>query len=370
MKSDEAMASAFKSQLGCMLFFISLLILVLLPSMRNPDWADRLDLYRTCKIKHDRRVSLVANRILESNEDIDILFIGPSTLRSAINPLILNKHLTSVLGREPVIYSHFHPGGGFDYDYIALKDILNKRQIKLIFWLVTINGPQADSPPHWFANYLWDFRMHNKDLHKLHVLEKIRIYWYSILNQLRLSLNCLRSKSQLSYLGAQDQENFNIPITENNRKKPEELTRLIHARGTDSQSYAEGDNFTPRDQIYFDAICSLIQSHKSKLVITHFPFIDDAVLQNPEQIKTLVIPKLNKQHPAYEAPIMGITFADLFPNQSIEEISRNYFSDNTHYKLNMTNYITYTFLPAIEYLFLQSNTGSDISAPLQGSHSE
>ena len=88
------------------------------------------------------------DQIYHHREPIDILFTGSSHMNSGIDPAYVQRKLSEHLGRPATVLSLCWGGAGFDIPYLVTRDLLERRQVRMIVFYDD-HGPDAPSGQSW-----------------------------------------------------------------------------------------------------------------------------------------------------------------------------------------------------------------------------
>jgi hypothetical protein len=146
------MAPAFSSTRQAAAFSLLLLVLLLLPAvMGRPLLPPREEIYpaitwRFGPFNHIRR------QIFEEKADIDIVFIGSSSLWSGIDTSYVQAELSKKLGRPAVVLTLGWAWSGFDALYLISQDLLQHRKVRMLVFYDEYNPEDCphSAAPRWF----------------------------------------------------------------------------------------------------------------------------------------------------------------------------------------------------------------------------
>ncbi len=353
-------APVFKYRWQAVLFFPVLAFFMALPFMDKPSWMERGILYRTMEMASNNRNNILYKIITEPG-DIDVLFLGSSTLASGVNPLIVRAALRAATGTEAKVYTVYHPQAGFDFDYIILRDILARRHVKLLIW-DGLRPPRPDSPVyHHVTPYVWDYKMH-EDLAKTMNSNPADVYLYSLMTGPKLLLSPVLSLGKqvpeegtdflcdkVYYLGACLR--FNDSQLKMHYPPPPHLDmdRLLHFRGNDSVDLRDTKTYRDLDYQLLQKVLGLAKEHDVPVAFLIAPV-------NGESERAITVPGIPQDALGWNVPIIGATQANVINGTEIK-VDDFFQEDRVHMMFNATNYYTEMLLPAIVNAYQQAVAG-------------
>lgn len=337
---------SYKWQLYLFISFIGLLAVS--PFLNKPEWFDRRVLYRNFKL-YPRANSYTIDDALTAG-NIDILFLG-SSMTSHSNDLYTIKHaFIARYGYSPVIHKIYHAYGGFDIDYVMLKDILHRNHVKSLVF----------ETPHTFINrkstrilmpFLWDFSEHTA-LFDVPWVSKKKVYLYSTLNNFKLlvspfileqshdnssSTRCAYTQSYSDCLSKRvksNQTKLDVIIT------PSIDHVLNYSRSIPEPYFTMSKRYSKSDLLILDKIVRLAKSHNIPILFATYP-----VLKH----KRTPLPVIPKGHVAHGIPTICVSPEYLFENVA----AKMFFVDGQQYHMNaLGSYLhTKAMLPALFSVF-------------------
>lgn len=352
-------APVFSYRWQLWLFIGTLAFFMAFPFLPKPDWIDRGILYKAFRFTTSYRSNIFYN-IINDPGDIDVLFMGSSSMASGVNPLMVRGALRTVKGEDANVYLVYHPQAGFDFDYILLKDILARRKVKLLIWDALRPPKDFQGDYHEFSAYLWDMNLH-RSLMNSQSTDKIGIYLYSLYTGTKLLLSPFLSNgapfqeapgdyicNKVYYMGAcmrqvEEQLKLNYPIP-----PAFPLEKLLHYRATD-EVLRDPYRYRDFDKNLMEEVLQLAKQHHTAVALFVTP-----ITKEPEAI--ISIQRLKQNHPGWELPIIGATRVDMLRDTDIT-YGEFYQEDGIHMLYNATNYYTEIILPAILTLYGQAISG-------------
>lgn len=352
-------APVFTYRWQAIIFFPILAFFLALPFVDKPVWMERAILYRSIEMASNHRNNIFYD-ILTGESDIDILFLGSSTLSAAINPLIVRAALRSLTGKENTVYTVYHPKAGFDFDYIILKDILQNRRVKLLVW-DGVRTPKTDNALYHHATpYVWDYNMH-KDLARLLDSDPIDVYLYSVMTGPKLLFSPLLYLGKAIpeegedflcdktyYLGAclrssASQASIHYPAPPHL-----DMKRLLHFRGNDLEDLRDTKSYRSMDYELMKKILELAKEHNTAVALMVAPI-------NNESDHAISVQSIDQNAPGWDLPIIGATLFNVLNTTDIK-VEDFFQEDKIHMMFNATNYYTEMLLPAIVKLYNEAIT--------------
>ncbi|NBO18282.1 MAG: hypothetical protein EBV03_03475 [Proteobacteria bacterium] len=346
------MAPVFAYRWQCWLFCATMALLLAFPFVHKPAWMDRSVLYRAFILNSSYKYNVVS-QLMQGKRDIDILFVGASTLGSGYDPTIIRDAMRKELGREPQVFVVYHPQRGADFDYMIIKDILSRRHVKLLVW-EAVRAQRRDTKSHAASNFLWDYALHRKVLDAPGT-DKVGVAIYSMMNAWKLLLSPVLDKKGSSFTEeaflCNRQRNFgaclrNVPDELADVKPPEPpilpLEKMVHYRKTADEDLQISHSFRRSTQIYIDAGIREAVQHGSFVAFTQIPVMNDG--------NRVTLYGLSAAHKANELPILAVPRSAIFDSRMQQR--QFYVShDGAHLSSLGTQLHTRTMLPGLLYLY-------------------
>ena len=310
----------------------------------------------------------VHDQIFEEKGDIDVAFMGPSTMWYAINTPYFQKKLSEKLGRPAAARTLCWDWVGADPFYRIAKDLLEHRRVHMIvFCDPSINAPDT---AHKMAPDLFQWPDHDKDLAGMQLRTKTAFYAAAIVGmpknlwgRVRSNLLTINSE-EISWPGCEHMEN---PF----RRLGSLACQLIEGR-----SYVEFRPSTIPDAsnvfVYSDSTKTNFQfspvspAQELPLQRTQIDFLRKVaqLVQNYHvEVVYLYVPRNTERNFATITPstywpnifgddltMIGIPPAKLFAGLSDDDISKLYW-EYRHFNENGQNYFTSVIAPPLEQLY-------------------
>jgi hypothetical protein len=130
--------------------------------------------------------------IFEEKGDIDILFTGSSLVNTAIDAPFLADALAQSLGRTVSVRVLAYTFPGDDARYVALKDLLARRHVKMVVITPSLPWGFAVEQPHPWAKYWFDPLYHREILEGIPLSLQAAYYGEAVLGAPRHVLSAIR----------------------------------------------------------------------------------------------------------------------------------------------------------------------------------
>lgn len=341
------------------LFTGTLFFFLVLPFLPKPEWMSRDILYNAIYF-NKKNSNTIYSAILRDPRDIDILFVGSSTMTSGVNALQVRAALRGLTDHEPVVYTIYHPKAGFDLDYILIKDILSRKKVKLLVW----DGlrPPKENPGHLHHAdmFLWDMRLHAELIDNVPQL-KTDIYLYSVMTGLKLILSPVLDRgdiiperpeyficSKTHYLGAcmrREAEQLAVNLPE---APALSLDRILHFRGLSPVLKPSSHTpYTRLDRKLLPMMLALAEEHHTALA-----FMITPIANSPDNV--ILAQRIARGQAGWDVPVIGATMADFYPKRRLRHTL--FQNDDFHLIYQAASQYTYTVMPAILHLYRQATT--------------
>lgn len=353
------MAPVFAYRWQLWLFVATMALLLAFPFVHKPAWMDRSVLYRSMSLLDTHRYNVMP-QFLRSERDIDILFVGASAVGSGFDPHIVRDALREKLGREPLVYTLYHPKCGADLDYIMIKDILERRHVKLMVW-EALRAQCRDDRMHSGSNYLWDYALH-REVMDAPTLDKTYVVLFSMMNSLKLILSpildlqgksftewrflCDRGSDYGACLRRHGIERMEPPPVAPEHELP--MEKVLHYRQQQDDDLLILRQYNRSTQLFYETILNEAQAKGTKVAITQVPMTEDG--------KNIVLHSFHSGHPANSLPVLAIPRGYLFPTK--KELKQYFMpGDRVHFSIYGSQYHTRAILPALLHLYDEAVKG-------------
>ena len=340
------MLPAFQSTRSALAFSLLLITLLCLPLIvyglglpsREQTWSGVPE--------HVGSVGDVVHTIFEDPRDADIVFLGPSLVRRAIDRNLLEQALSQRLGRPAEVASLSMSWAGADAQYFMLRDYLEHHHPRLIVW--DAPGRVSSSGEAHVQAYRWmRFGEFQDTFADLPMLFRIQAYGAMVLGAPKQLLYKVRS-NLLSAEERRDREGYDIHLSlhtgyHNTPFLSDTLPGAIPSAQllpvTSPLLYLQKPVPNVFERKYMRQIVALAASHHCKLVLLHIPTdleFGDAGIPEVADWTTVVGP--NSQE-------IGIPAKTLFAGLDRDRYL-HFFSDG-HLNTNGREVFTKAILPAV-----------------------
>jgi hypothetical protein len=347
-RETEFVRPAFESETQALAFLALLVFLLLLPVfITESGLISRRDSYESMP-ENLGAYSFIENEIFDNGEDIDLLFLGNSSVFGNIDTPQVQKALSAALGREARVVTFGQYFIGADINYMQMRDLLERKRVRLVVIAVPLTpytpGPSATA--YRFIRYSDDLELFKR----LPFESKMSLYACSVLRAPRDVLTIVRrNKTKPSpyakNLGAEKSEVAWGRIPENFvRFSPPAPS--IHAREmifpgeNESDFQWTNEDIPPHQRIYLQSLVELLQRRQTPLAIINFPLYSQR--RSPKIIERKDWSKVF----GMRIPVMGVAPERLFCGLDDEEVKMLFF-DDMHFNRNGSEMFTQTLLPAI-----------------------
>lgn len=359
LTASGVLKPAFSSHAKALWFVALIIFLLVLPKIiYNSQSISRRASYESMP-EDMGAYSFMKTEVFDKKEDIDILFIGASLIWQAIDAPLVRQELSKKLGRPANVLVFGFNYNGFDVPYAILKDLLERRRVKLIILSIprdtTTDGPTI--PACKFIAYD-DY----KDIaENLPLSSKISLYACSVLRSPRDLLTIVRPNREAKspyaedlgakkallgmYLDPQNFEKFTPP------PPVFPAASLIHKKFDDRRFGLTNDELPPYQQHYLNQMIELLKKRE-----VPFAFIN--VPQYREVGSEKIIENQNwSEKFGIEITMIGIDSKTLFAGLSEKEIEKLH-CDEDHFNVNGSEHFTRTILPAVLEVYETHAIGS------------
>lgn len=359
------MRPAFLSTKGAVGFATLMLALLLLPLIAGEGWLrPREEIYSSLPWSLGPYAYL-HNQIYEEKGDIDVAFMGPSSMWSAIDTPYFQKELTEKLGRPAVARTLCWNWVGADAFYRITRDVLEHRKVHMIvFCDMTI---LAANTPHPMASSLFRWPERGEDLAGLQLHPRAAFYGAAVLGMPKNLLGRLRSN-----LPPLDSAEFSSP---NHDPMPNPFGRLgaLSYRHTEGRPFVEfapatipdKSNFRiygqstkasfrtppriqPMQAEFVRKLAQVAHEHGIKMVYLYLPRIDE--IRSETIMPNAYWPDAYKD----DLTIVGMPPSQLYAGLSDDAV-RSMYWEHTHLNENGQRFFTRVVTPELVQIY-----GNDI----------
>lgn len=299
---------------------------------------------------------------LETN-DIDIVFMGSSSMEWAIDTPYVQEKLDEHLGRKSVVRSICWTKVGFDALYFAAKDLLERRHVKtLVFYDQAEKTLPASGTVNWYrfgddAALLSGLQFRYKAYYYFAATVGMQRNFLAMLSPnlpeetnntdpsyCELSWHAANPENRLGAITAQvgfhqsDGAEPFVPYLPKTGVTPSDVS--IYAPATAS-NFAFSDQPLPSWQIYFLKRFALeAGKHGCKLVLLHIPFMKEK--QSLKINESAYWPDALQT----DVAMLGIPTGRLFAGMSEDDVKRLFYNSQ-HLNQNGSKYFTPLVVPAL-----------------------
>jgi hypothetical protein len=302
------------------------------------------------------------DQIFVEKGDIDIAFMGPSTMFWGIDTPRVEAELSKQLGRPAVVRSLCWNAPGFDPFYFIMEDLLRRRKVRVIVLCDCATGARSTAhsgAPSWFR-----WADNAGEIDDLGLRAKISFYSSAILGIPRNLLGMLRpnlpvipgdeiSWPGFSHLKSPALRLGSLAVNLSRGGTFSHYAPRTDARPSDVCVYSDAtrQNFkfsgTPMTRMqaqFLGKIGALAHNRQVKLVYLHMPLSTEK--KSPVIEEDFFWPDFL----GGEVTMMGIPSAKLFAGLGEEEIGR-FFWNYQHLNQNGQEYFTSVIAPSIAGIY-------------------
>lgn len=302
------------------------------------------------------------DQIWEEKGDIDVAFMGPSTMWYAIDTPYFQKQLSEKLGRPAVARTLCWDWVGADPFYRITKDLLEHRNVHMIvFCDPTINTPDT---AHKMAPDLFQWPDHADDLAGLSARAKSSFYAAAILGMPKNLLGRLRTNlpavdtEEISWPGYYHMENpfrrfgsLACPLIEGRdfvrftpAIDPSPTNVWIFSEATKNEFDFSSAPMPPMQAAFMSKVGQLAREHHVQMVYLYVPYSRDmrSPTINPNAFWPQYFPE--------GVTMVGIAPAKLFAGLSDDDALKLYW-EYRHLNINGQEYFTPVVTPALLQLY-------------------
>lgn len=302
------------------------------------------------------------NQIYQEKGDIDVAFMGPSTMWYAIDTPYFQAKLSEKLGRPAAARTLCWDWVGADAFYRITKDLLEHRKVHMIvFCDPAITAPNT---AHKMAPDLFQWPDHAEDLAGLAPRPKTAFYAAAIvgmpknlLGRLRPNLPAIDSE-EVSWPGFYHMENpfrrlgsLACPLIEGRdfvkftpTTDPEPANACIYSEARKAEFQFPKAGMQPMQAEFIRKVAKLAREHQVQMVYLYVP-------RSTEMKATTIDP--NAFWPGLfsnDVTMMGIPPAKLFAGLSDDDALKLYW-EYRHFNINGQEFFTPVVTPALVQLY-------------------
>jgi len=284
--------------------------------------------------------------IYNKTGDIDILFMGSSLLWVAINSKTIKTQLESKINRPATVLNFGHNWEGIDINYLYLKDLLQKRTVKMVVMATDIHR----NTPHSNLWEIWDNTVDGPDLNNLSIKHRLTFYgarlltdpkrFFNIAQQTIKPAALLSPDNPIYYL---DKDFGDVFVKKGFQGAPYEYCAFSPIKFPPSQILNQNLEF-PKSPIsdytihFFKKTITLLKKYNAKLVWLNVP-----EWQNRRKQVIITNPLFETKDESSD--FIGITGNNLFRDMNDADIKKFYY--NNHLNANGNAYFTSCVSPTL-----------------------
>jgi len=361
------MRPAFSSERQAALFALLMLAVFLLPVLlRKPLLPGRERVYAAASWG-DGAFPYIHDQIFDERGDIDIAFMGCSTIFWGVDTPYVQAKLSEKLGRQAVVRTIGWNRPGDDPLYFICRDLLEHRKVRMIVFCDLSRG--ATNTAHLNAAHWFRFGEDAPDLTGVPLQSKISFYSSAVLSAPRNLLSLLRHDQEVIASNRISWAQFvNIPSPALNlgslavsKRYDGSFTEFAPPKQADPgcaviyspaslEAFRFSDTGFPALQTaMMRKIGALAREHGAKLVCLHMP--------GDEERRSTVIKERTFWPNAFQTDVamLGVPGGALFAGLSDQDV-RKLFYDYQHFNANGRKYFAPAITPALVQLY-ESETG-------------
>jgi hypothetical protein len=303
--------------------------------------------------------------IFQQKGDVDIAFMGGSTMYMGVNTPYVEAALAKSLGRKVCVFTASWNWRGFDALYFVAKDLLENRHVNTI---VFSDVTEWDDAPHPMAPYLFRFGDDAAELRGMPLRHVPQYYFAAILGMPRNLLSLIRPNDPRTFfdptddgptagvphapfaitdpaasLGSEEEEigyHFAKFVDYSPASPASPSDACVYSQGT-ANKFQFSKSRLPALQLYFlNKFLTLVRAHRTRLVMLTIP--------SPGEPLTPFIPEA-ADWPAILGPdvtIVGIPPAKFYAGMTPPDIDK-ITPDRGHLNKNGQQYFTKVITPSL-----------------------
>jgi hypothetical protein len=305
----------------------------------------RSDVYRSIR-PTSGAYAYIERETLEERSDIDMVFVGASHIWEGIDTPMVQRELSSALGRPATARTLGFSWPGLDVTYAVLLDLFAHRHVRT----VVLELPRADydrDKPHPMAYRLLDYAHHGDVLGDLSWKHRAELYGDFVLAAPRHLLSFLRSNPPdpsvefVATLGSADRT-FDVDGStfETSAFEPPQLSaeRTIFSPSSAHYFSFAGKPLTDYDAVFARRILELVARSGAKVIALHLPIWAER--------RAPVVEEREPWPDVLALPLVGVAPSVLFSGLSDVQLARM-FVDVGHLNRNGARVFTRAILPAL-----------------------
>jgi len=301
------------------------------PSSRDVAWMDAM-----------RRL------VYEERGDIDIAFVGSSFLHAGIDTPYVQAQLSEHLGRAAVARTFGYTFQGDDVRYVILRDLLERRRVRMVVLSLTLPWGLPDAVPHAWAKYWFDPIRDQALVRGLPLSTQAAYYGESVLGAPRRLLSLVRSdhppEVAIASLGAvlvaHARDGAPLPSVPPT-PPPFVASQLVHDWDEAGTVDVRSDATPAFERRMLELVAELAREHHVALVVLNVPYWPRAVE---------IVEAIDPREMLGPVPLVGIPAARLFAGLSDAEVASLYFDRGEmcegHFDAVGSRFFTTAMMPA------------------------
>lgn len=345
---EDLLEPPFSSNLQIIGFIAVVAFALVLPVLITASGvSSRRDSYRLMP-EHFGAYSFAEKEIFEEKGDIDILFVGSSVTWQDIDAPQIQAALSKELGRPATVLLFGHNFNDMDITYVKVRDLLQKRHVRLVVTSV-LREPFTEGSSQTAFKFL-RYGEYMEPLEGLPAESKISLYACSVLRGPRDILAIARHDRSGPSPYADDLGAFKAELGMGRDKKAFEsyapvspvvpASDMIYLTARPGR-FEFSNTLIPRHQDrYLEELVKMLKSENVPLAMINLPGYKER-----HESKVSEWQDWSKRF-GRETPIIGIPPSILFAGLSEDEIERLY-CDTEHFNINGNEFFTRAVLPAI-----------------------
>lgn len=364
------MQPAFSSTKQAAAFAALMLAILLSPALIGESWLRSRDQIYSSLPWGAGPYPYLHDQIFEEKEDIDVAFMGPSTMWYAIDTPYFQEKLSKKLERPAVVRTICWDWIGADAFYRITKDLLEHRRVRMIvFCDPTIN---ASDTAHTMASDLFRWPERSQDLNGLQPRAKSAFYAAAIIGMPKNLLGRIRpdlplmgkDAPEISWVGFGRAKNpflrlgslscriiagrdF-VEFTPSTHPDPAKVFIYSEATKTNFQFLGNAPTHDlapqPMQITFLKKVAALARKHDVKMTYLYLPRFNERTFTTVEP--TLFWPDIFDKDTA----MIGIPPAELYAGLSDDDIVKFYW-ESRHYNENGQKFFTPIITPALVHIY-------------------
>jgi hypothetical protein len=291
-------------------------------------------------------------QIFENPDDVDILFLGNSLLRVAIDEPYVHEQLGESLGREAKTLVCGFSWQGYDLQYYVLRDFLTRRKVKML--VLAMPTPQQNSDrPHVQLYRVVRYGDDPAALKGLSLRAKAAVYADFVIGGPRQLLNLFRPnliRNETITVRSLDtpesrEKGYNgEPFTRQIQRPPTvPVDTMIYSAQSNDFFHFDGQPVNAYQLHFIKLIGGLAMEHAVPVVLLHVPLAS-------ERGQTVVRERMDwTKILGHGVRIVGVPSGALFRGVPDSEFYR--FYEDEHLNRNGQELFTHVITPALVELY-------------------